>query len=257
MEIVFDKVNFKYSDKYALKNINISLSSKKVYGLIGKSGAGKTTFLQLIDGLIKPSSGNITELSKKDVGFVFQFPEEQFFNNNVLDEISFALKNFNMSIDKVNEVLKIIGLNEDILNKNPKKLSNGEKRMVAIASSIVYNPKVILLDEPTVGLDNNNRKKIINLIKLLRDKYNRMIIIVSHDIDLLYEVCDDFIVLSNGKIVLNDEKNKIYEDMSIIEKYDVPIPNIIKFETKALSKNKRLLHSTCINDLIKEIYRNV
>lgn len=265
MAIKFNNVFFKYdinNKDYTINNFNIELEDNKIYGLIGKSGSGKTTILELIDGLILPTKGsidfdNISNI-KKEIGFIFQFPEEQFFENNVKKEISFALKNFDMSFDKLSKVLKIVGLKEEILNKKLDELSNGERRMVAIASVLVYNPKIIMFDEPTIGLDYNNKKKLIRLIKALKDRYNKTVIIVSHDIDFLYQIIDKLIAIENGKLLCYDEKYNFYNNDKIIKEHNIPIPKILLFE-KLVEKDKniKLLHSTTVNDLIKEVYRNV
>lgn len=268
MAIEFKNVSFKYNDfdkNNIIHNMNIELDDNKIYGLMGKSGSGKTTILELIDGLIKPTSGKILvdyidttkkEIRKK-VGFVFQFPEEQFFEDNVKKELEFALRNFKMSLNKAIEVLKIVGFDESILNKKLSELSSGEKRMIAILSVLVYNPKIILFDEPTIGLDNKNKKKLIKVIKKLKEN-GKTIIIASHDIDLLYELCDNLIVISTGKLILYGETESVVNEIKILNDYDIPIPNIIKFEKLVKDKKQiKLRHSKSINDLIKEVYRNV
>lgn len=269
MAIVLNNVSFKYNPnekRKTISNISIEIKDNEICGIIGKSGSGKTTLLELIDGLIKPNEGQVLiddiDINKdknirKNIGFVFQFPEQQFFEQTVKKEIEFALKNFGMKKDKIKDLLKITGLKEDILNKKLDNLSNGERRMIAIISSIIYNPKIILFDEPTIGLDLKNKKKVISLIKNLKNRYGKTIIIVSHDVDLLYSLVDNLIVLSNGKLVLYGNQFTIYNEKELIEKYEVPVPKIVLFEQLAKTKNIKLMNSSNINDLIKEVYRNV
>jgi len=265
MGIIINNLSHKYDNKISINDLTIEMEDNKIYGLIGESGSGKTTLLELIDGLLKPSSGeiiindttNIKEI-RKDIGFVFQFPEEQFFETTVKKEIEYSLNNFKIKKDKVLDAINLVGLNKEILNKKTKELSNGEKRLVAIASVLVYNPKIILFDEPTIGLDSNNKNKLIWLIKQLKNTYNKTIIISSHDIDLLYDLCDDLIVLNDGKLIMYGDPISIYKEEDILEKYNIDLPSILKFE-KLVNKRKniKLMHTTSINDLIKEIYRNV
>lgn len=270
MGIIFDKVSYKHNKdekKKSINNISIEIFDRNIYGIIGKSGSGKTTFLELIDGLIKPLEGKVliddVDINKdksvrKDIGFVFQFPEEQFFEQSVRKEIEFAAKNYGVEKDKIKDILKLLGLKEDILNKRLNDLSNGERRMVAIASILIYNPKIILFDEPTIGLDYKNKKKIIQLIKNLKNRYGKTILIVSHDIDLLYQISDNLIVLSNGKLILYGDPYSVYNEIDIINKYDITVPKILLFERITRdNKNIKLMHSNNINDLIKEVYRNV
>ena len=266
MEIILNNVSYKhnyYDNKNFFNNINLKIDSNTICGVIGKNGSGKSTLLELIGGINKPTSGSITfnyrdiSLCRRKVGLLYQFPERQFFCAKVKDEIAFACKNYNISISKVKEVIKIVGLKEDILNKNLNDLTSGEKRLVAIASILVYNPTVILFDEPTIGLDSKNKKKIINIIKNLKNRYGKTILIASHEIDLLYELCDNIIVLFNGDIVLYGDPYSVFDEEDIINSSGISIPKVLLFERLAKNKNIKLLRTNNINDLIKEVYRNV
>ena len=266
MEIKLDHVTYKhniYSDDKFFNDISLNIEGNTICGIIGKSGCGKTTLLEILGGLNKPVSGKVlidsfsVERCRKDIGFLFQFPEKQFFEVTVGKEIEFACKNYHIKRRKVLEVIKLVGLNASILDKKIKVLSNGEKRLVALASILVYNPKIILLDEPTIGLDYKNKKKVINIIKNLKNRYEKTIIIVSHEIDLLYELCDNLIVLSDGKIILYGDPESIYNEEKIIKEYDITMPKVLLFENIAREKGIKLLKSKSINDLIKEVYRNV
>lgn len=269
MGIVFEKVTYRHNNKKkkSIDNISIEIFDNQICGIIGKSGSGKTTFLELIDGLIKPLNGKVliddVDINKensvrRNIGFLFQFPEEQFFEQTVKKEIEFSLKNYGIKKVKIKDALKIVGLKEEILNKKLDDLSNGERRMVAILSILIYNPKIILFDEPTIGLDYKNKKKIIQLIKNLKNRYGKTILIVSHDVDLLYQISDNLIVLSNGKLIMYGDPVSVHNETELIDKYDISVPKILLFERLVRDKkNIKLMHSNNINDLIKEVYRNV
>lgn len=269
MGIVLRNVSYKhspYDKEYFFNNINLEIDDNTICGIIGKSGSGKTTLLEIIAGINKPTNGEVLinyidinkEYYRKNIGVVFQFPEEQFFEINVKREIEFAAKNYCIKRSKLKEVLKVVGLEESILTRKLDSLSNGEKRLVAIASILIYNPKIILFDEPTIGLDYKNKKKVINLIKTLKNRYDKTIIVVSHDIDLLYSLCNDLIVLNDGKVILYGDSDSVFNEIDTIKKYDIQVPRILKF-TNYLKDTKdiKLLPCKTINDLIKEVYRNV
>lgn len=269
MGIIIENVTHSYDGiKKSISNINLEMEDNKIYGLVGKNGSGKTTLLELIDGLLKPANGRILiddidtnnnkALIRKKIGFIFQFPEEQFFLKTVKKELEYSLKNFNINKNKAMDALALVGLSKDYFTKEIKELSSGEKRLIAIASVLVYNPQILMFDEPTTGLDNKNKKNLIKLIKMLKNTYNKTIIIVSHDTDLLYELCDDLIVLDDGVLIMYGDPESVYKEEELIKKYDIELPKIIKFEKIVKEKkNIKLMHTRSINDLIKEVYRNV
>lgn len=282
MEIKVNNVCYIYNEftpfaHMALDNINLSLDGDRVIGIIGKSGSGKTTLIEHLNALLIPSEGdieiagfsikkgmklnNINDLRRK-VGLVFQFPEEQFFNPTVREEVSFALKYFKYKGDRVHkqvsEALSMVGLNDSYLEQNVFRLSAGEKRKVAIASMLVFNPKILVLDEPTVGLDYKSKKNIITLIKKLRERYHKTVIIVSHDVDMLNIIADDIIVMDKGKIIMNGPKNEVFNNSSVFEDHNLKLPNIVEFTGKVRKKTGIVLgRYTDIKDLIKDVYRNV
>lgn len=270
MAVVLSNVSFKHNKndkKKIISNISLEIFDKNICGIIGKSGSGKTTLLELIDGLIKPVEGKVLiddidinedKSIRKEIGFVFQFAEQQFFEQTVKKEIEFSAKNYGIKSEKIKDVLKLVGLKEDILNKKLNNLSNGERRMIAIASILIYNPSIILFDEPTIGLDYKNKKIVIQLIKNLKNRFGKTIIIVSHDVDLLYELCDKLIIINDGKLLLYGDAISVYKEIDIINKYNIAIPKIVSFERLARDKkNIKLINRKTVNDLIKEVYRNV
>lgn len=282
MEIKFEHVDFSYqkvncTTKEVLNDLNFCFTSGKIHGLVGKSGSGKTTLLELIDSLVIPTKGKIKigdytiEAGKKlenvndlrfHIGFVFQLPEEQFFNSTVYDELAFGLQYYRYRLDDIqkhiSDALKMVGLDDTYLQKNPFHLSNGEKRKVAIAASLVCNPKILLLDEPTVGLDGKSKDSLIKLLRVLKNRYHKTIIIASHDTDFLHSIIDDVYVLYDQKIVLSGDKYEVFKNVKDLKKYGVKAPRIIEFSNKVLEKKKiKIGYRDEINDLIKDIYRYV
>jgi len=279
MEIRFNNVSFSYNEKLkskkqALTNINLDIKKGKINGIIGRSGSGKTTLVELINALLIPTIGNIKvddfiiEKGKKiininnlrvNIGLIFQFPEEQFFNLKVKEEIKFGMTYFNVKTEEIDkrciDALKMVGLDETYLERETFKLSSGEKRKVAIASILAFNPKVVILDEPTIGLDSLSKKNLISLIRKLKTRYHKTIIIITHDVDLLHQISDYIFVLDNGKVVLEGNKYEVFTNDELTN-YGLVPPKIIEFEKLVQKKkNIKLGHRDDINDLIKDIYR--
>lgn len=282
MEVKFFKVGYIYNketpiENNILKDLDLDFKSGKITAIVGKSGSGKTTVLELINGLIIPTSGyidvgeyrlennvKINDINnmRVKVGVVFQFPEEQFFCKTVKQEIEFGMSYFHYKVDtiekRVIDALKMVGLDESYLNRDPFTLSHGEMRMVAIASILAFNPKILVLDEPTIGLDNESKRNLIRLIKMLKNRYGKTIIIVSHDTNMLLKIADQVSVLEDGKIVLSGNKYEVFSNEKVMKRNDISVPNIIKFSNLVKNKkNIKLGYRDEINDLIKDIYRNV
>lgn len=280
MEVKLENVSFSYQKEHyqkrnILENISFTLVEGTITGLIGKSGSGKTTLLELLDGLLLPNDGIIQvgefvitsntnrfhlDKIRSKVGLLFQYSEEQFFHKTVREELLFRLHLYHYHVEeatkRMQEAMNLVGLSETILEKNPFTLSCGEKRKVAIASVLIYNPKILLFDEPTTGLDSVSKKQFVKLCKILKNRYQKTILIASHDTDFLHMICDDVLILSNGKIVENGSKYEVFEKE--LKKYGVTSPQIISFSKKVLEKkNIRLGYRDDIKDLIKDIYRNV
>lgn len=252
MEVIFRNVSFSYNvgmenEKKALDNINVFLESNLIHGIIGPIGSGKTTMLELMNGITKPTKGEVIvgdyELSntinkfnfnkfRYDVGLVYQFPEKQFFCSTVGEEIAFSSKIFepkNKNIkDRVRKALKMVGLDDSYMKRSPFSLNGGEKRRVAIASVLISNPKLLILDEPTIGLDYNSKKRLMKLLKNLKTRYMKTIIIVTHDVDMLYEIVDDIVALNDGKVIKQGSKIQVFSDVDLLENNKVPVASVIK-----------------------------
>jgi energy-coupling factor transport system ATP-binding protein len=275
MEIKFDKVSYSTNNNKIINDISFNIEDKKITGLIGPSGSGKSTLAMLANGMIIPDSGDILYDNKSyinrkkskinkdcyNIGLVFQFPEDQFFCDTVYKEIAFGLKFQKLDkkevSDRVFETMKLLGIPESIKNNDPFTLSSGEKRLVALACVLVLNPKVLVLDEPNVGLDSYNKFNLIKVIKNINKKKKLTVLVISHDTDFLNAITDKIILINKGTLIECGDKYDLLSNEKLLKKYSIKVPNIINFENYALKKNIRLGYRNDINDLIKDILRNV
>lgn len=282
MEIIFDHVYFDYqkmncTNKLVFKDLNITFTSGKIHGIIGKNGSGKTTMLSLIHALVLPKKGSIKvgdcmissntsfdDISnlRFNIGYSFQLTEEQFFNSTVYDELSFNLHYYNYHLHdikkRISDVLKMVGLDDTYLYRNPFYLSKGEQRKLSLALALVHNPKIILLDEPTRGLDSQSQVDLIKLLRLLKNRYHKTILISSSDTDFLHAVVDNVYVLGKNNIVLVGDKYEIFRQEKYLRRYGIKSPKIIQFSNLVLTKKKiKIGYRDEVNDLIKDIYRYV
>ncbi|MDR2660612.1 MAG: energy-coupling factor ABC transporter ATP-binding protein [Lactobacillaceae bacterium] len=247
MSIEFQNISYQYpNSKKGIFDINISIPSGKTTVIIGKTGSGKSTFLKLLDGLFTPSSGKIVTENKiiiqpkttekqlinyrKMIGFVFQQPQKQLFAATVLEDVEFALRNFNLPIQKAKETLLALNVAEELWNNSVLDLSIGQKRLVALAGVIAYQPKYLIFDEPTSGLDRENSENIFNFIQDNKNQKTTQII-VTHDLDLFTPIADNIIIFDQGKIIANGNYQDVF--YQIINNYDnFPLPTLIKIAKK-------------------------
>lgn len=253
MEIKFNEVTHVYpgpkrnTGVYAIKDVNLEIPAKDEFiSVVGHTGSGKTTLIQHINALLLPTSGSIevfdAKLTKnkrknpplknirKRIGFVFQFPEYQLFSDTVRKDILFAPKIFNIpeeesrkNLDKIAKLLKI----ENILDKSPFNLSGGQMRRVAIAGILVYDPDILVLDEPTRGLDPLGAKEIMDLFSYISTTMHKTIILISHDMDLVYEHSTRIIVMSDAKKVYDGDKKALFSGEKYKE-YSLIKPQILE-----------------------------
>lgn len=245
-----ENLNYVYSEKTpfekaAVKNINISIEENDFIGLIGHTGSGKSTLVQHFNGLMRPSSGtvyfedkdifdknyNLSELRFK-VGLVFQYPEYQLFDETVEKDISFGPRNMGLTEneikERVDEAAQIVGLKSDLLSKSPFDLSGGEKRRAAIAGVIAMRPKVLILDEPTAGLDPLGRDLILDMLKNYRKEHNTTVILVSHSMEDIARVADKAIVMNKGEVFMYDTVENVFSQGEKLQKIGLNIPQVTK-----------------------------
>ncbi len=230
---------------HALKNINADIEGGSITGVIGHTGSGKSTLMQLLNGLEKPTEGRVL-LDGKDiwdepkkisavrfrVGLVMQYPEYQLFEETVAKDIAFGPSNMKLSSEEIEkrvaDAVEIVGLNPSLLEKSPFDLSGGEKRRVAIAGVMAMTPEVLVLDEPAAGLDPVGRSVIFKAITDYRAKTGATILIVSHSMEDMARICDNIIVLSSGKILMSDKTDAVFSQADMLEENGLDIPEISK-----------------------------
>ncbi|MDD2352167.1 MAG: energy-coupling factor transporter ATPase [Candidatus Caldatribacteriota bacterium] len=230
----------------ALKSINLKIKRGEFVGIIGHTGCGKTTLLQMFNGLLEPTEGKVfidgvdihqnkakLKEIRKIVGLTFQYPENQLFEETVFKEIAFGPKNtgikdINQLERRVRKAMKMVEMDYSMYkDKSPFSLSGGEMRRVAIASILAIEPDVIILDEPTASLDPQNRKKLLKLIKDLHISFQKTIILVSHNMEVVAELSQRIIVMENGRIVMDDTPKAIFRDnVERLETIGLSLPQI-------------------------------
>lgn len=246
MSIKIEHLNYTYSDggpfeKKALQDINIEINDGEFIGIIGHTGSGKSTLIQHLNGILKPTMGkviinNINTLQKNlkelrnQVGIVFQYPEHQLFEETVKKDIAFGLINQGLNQKEIDKrvvlSLESVGLNESILEKSPFELSGGQKRRVAIAGVVAMMPKILVLDEPTAGLDPIGRDEIFGYVKKLHKDFNMTIILVSHSMEDIAKLTDRVIVMNQGSVFMDKPSNEVYTNPEALEKIGLSAPQI-------------------------------
>lgn len=231
-------------EKVALNNVNIEINEGEFVALIGHTGSGKSTLIQHMNGLLKPTSGRIivdgeditkqgvklTDIRKK-VGLVFQYPEYQLFEETIEKDIEFGPRNLGLSDEEITKRVKksmeMVGLDYDnYRNKSPFDLSGGQKRRVAIAGVIAMEPKILILDEPTAGLDPKGRDDILNQIKILHDEYKMTIILVSHSMEDVGKLAERIIVMNKGEVALEGSPSKVFKEVETLENIGLAVPQV-------------------------------
>lgn len=238
----------------ALDDVSIEIEDGEFIGIIGHTGSGKSTLVQHLNGLLKPKSGkiyvddieitskgvNLKEVRQK-VGLVFQYPEHQLFEETIYKDVAFGPKNLGLDDDevddKVRQAFKMVGLDyESSKIKSPFDLSGGQRRRVAIAGVLAMDPKVLILDEPTAGLDPRGRDAILNEIKMLHDEYGKTIILVSHSMEDIAKLVDRIIVMNGGKCILTGSPVEVFKESDTLIKVGLGIPQVTALVRKLREK---------------------
>ncbi|EGJ27822.1 energy-coupling factor ABC transporter ATP-binding protein [Streptococcus porcinus] len=252
MAINFQNVSFTYQagtpfEGRALFDINLEIEDSSYTAFIGHTGSGKSTIMQLLNGLLTPTSGIVSvggktitsqsknkdiKLIRKEVGLVFQFPESQLFEETVLKDVAFGPQNFGVSKEDAEklarEKLALVGIAETLFEKNPFELSGGQMRRVAIAGILAMEPSILVLDEPTAGLDPKGRRELMTLFKKLH-KSGMTLVLVTHLMDDVANYADKVYVLEKGKIILSGKPNEIFQRVELLEEKQLGVPKITRF----------------------------
>lgn len=248
MAIIIHELEHRYEDgsageKVALHDVNIKIEQGEMIGLIGHTGSGKSTLIQHLNGLLKPTSGavfydgkdiNDSDFSKKKlrskVGLVFQYPEYQLFESTVIDDVKFGPKNIGMDSLKIDmnpfQALKQVGIGEDLLDVSPLELSGGQKRRVAIAGVLAMEPEVLILDEPTAGLDPSGRDEILDLVAKLHKERNLTVILVSHSMEDVARYVERLIVMNHGTVAFDATPGEVFSHYKELEKIGLMAPQV-------------------------------
>ncbi len=277
MSIIIENLTHIYNPKSpfettALKEISLKINDGEFIGLIGHTGSGKSTLIQHLNGLLKPYSGKIVindlDITSKDtklktvrqkVGLVFQYPEHQLFEETVAKDVIFGPLNLGLSEveaeNRVKEAIEWVGLNYDeIKDRSPFELSGGQRRRVAIAGVVAMRPEVLILDEPTAGLDPKGRDEILAQVKDLHKKYNMTIILVSHSMEDIAKLVDRIIVMHKGTIALTGEPREVFKHVERLEEIGLGVPQITYLMKKLKAAGKPVKEEILtINEAREEI----
>ena len=232
-------------EKKALNNVSLEIGKGEFIGLIGHTGSGKSTLIQLLNGLIKPDCGKIiidgADITDKNtkmrdirfkVGLVMQYPEYQLFEETVLKDISFGPSNMGLNEDEVRQraefAANLVGLPKELLNKSPFDLSGGQKRRVAIAGVLAMEPKVLILDEPTAGLDPAGRDEILFKIKDMHERMALTVILVSHSMEDVARLADRILVMNKGSVEMLDIPENIFRNSQRLTEIGLNVPQVTK-----------------------------
>lgn len=260
MPIRFEHVSHTYStgtpyEYKALKDINLEIEEGKMTAVIGQTGSGKSTLVQHLNALLLPDEGSVYVLDRVikagekpkhlkslrgSVGLVFQFPEYQLFEETVLKDVAFGPKNFGLdetqAEQKAGEALRLVGLSEEYYERSPLELSGGQKRRVAIAGILAMDPKVLVLDEPTAGLDPAGTDSMMSLFSDLNHKHGKTVLMVTHDMENVFTYCDDVVVVKDGQIAVHTDAKTFFKNSDECRKLNILPPALIRM--KDLLKEK-------------------
>lgn len=248
MTILVNELEHIYSrgtayEKKALHNVNLRIENGEMIGLIGHTGSGKSTLIQHLNGLLKPTGGGVyydgADISDKDfslkklrskVGLVFQYPEHQLFESTVIEDVKFGPRNIGMEPLDVDmhafEALRQVGIEEELLDVSPLELSGGQKRRVAIAGVLAMEPEVLILDEPTAGLDPSGRDEILDLVKKLHEERGITVIIVSHSMEDMARYVNRLVVMDKGTIAYDGTPAEVFSHYRELEKLGLMAPQV-------------------------------
>ena len=259
MGIILDNVSYTYQEgtpfaSAALSDVSLTIEDSSYTAIIGHTGSGKSTILQLLNGLLVPTKGSVrvfdtlitsTSVNKqirqirKQVGLVFQFAENQIFEETVLKDVAFGPQNFGVSVEEAEaiarEKLALVGIDESLFERSPFELSGGQMRRVAIAGILAMEPRILVLDEPTAGLDPIGRKELMTLFKKLHQD-GITIVLVTHLMDDVAEFADQVYVMEKGKLVKCGKPSLVFQNVEFMEKIQLGVPKITRFAQRLVDR---------------------
>ncbi len=248
MSIILDNINYTYGEgsgftKHALKDVSLVIEKNEFIGLIGHTGSGKSTLTQLLNGLLKATSGSIyyngediydknfdlIKLRSK-VGLVFQYPEHQLFESTVFKDVCFGPKNLGLSQKECElrafEALELVGFDYDLFYQSPFELSGGQKRRAAIAGVLAMKPEILILDEPTAGLDPKGRDEILDMVQRMHQETQNSVVLVSHSMEDVAKYVDRILVMNQGSLMYDDTPKNVFKNYKTLEKIGLSAPQI-------------------------------
>jgi len=281
MDIIFKEVEHRYQvntpfERIALHDLNLSIQSGTFLAVIGHTGSGKSTIIQHLNALLKPTAGEIQigertikanrkeknlKAIRQQVGVVFQFPEHQLFEETVEKDIAFGPMNYGVSEEeakqKARELIKLVGLPEDLLTRSPFDLSGGQMRRVAIAGILAMNPNVLILDEPTAGLDPRGRQEIMNMIYRLHKEKGLTTILVTHSMEDAAMYADELIVMNKGTIAMKGSPREVFGQHTQLKEYGLDVPESLRFMLKLQEKFQLEASDTVItfSEVVEKVQR--
>lgn len=276
MSIIFNHVSHYYDEDTQLKikaldDVSFKIEDGEFIGLIGHTGSGKSTLVQHMNGLMKPSEGNILvdgcDISDKDyslkelrgkVGLVFQYPEHQLFEATVFEDVCFGPRNLGLEKKDVElrayTALKQVGIEDEYFYQSPFDLSGGQKRRVAIAGVLAMKPQVLILDEPTAGLDPKGRDEILDLVKKLHDEEKITVILVSHSMDDVANYVDRIFVMNAGRLVYDEAPHEVFKHVKELEEVGLAVPQVTYIMHELASAGFGVkTDATTIEEAVKDI----
>ena len=264
MAITFKSLSYIYDEgmpyaHHALKDINLNIEEGKITAIIGKTGSGKSTLVEHLNALLVPSSGSLEiedtiilpgkknkglKALRKKVGLVFQFSEYQLFEETILKDVAFGPKNYGASeqeaIAKAKLALKMVGIDESYYETSPFDLSGGQKRRIAIAGILALEPKIVVLDEPTAGLDPKGRQEMIDLFVKLNKKAGITVILVTHDNEIVYNYADNTVLMADGEVKYSGNTLELFNDKEKVKEFNILEPKILSVKNALNEKGFKI-----------------
>ena len=264
MAITFKSLSYIYDEgmpyaHHALKDINLNIEEGKITAIIGKTGSGKSTLVEHLNALLVPSSGSLEiedtiilpgkknkglKALRKKVGLVFQFSEYQLFEETILKDVAFGPKNYGASeqeaIAKAKLALKMVGIDESYYETSPFDLSGGQKRRIAIAGILALEPKIIVLDEPTAGIDPKGSQEMIDLFVKLNKKAGITVILVTHDNEIVYNYADNTVLMADGEVKYSGNTLELFNDKEKVKKFNILEPKILSVKNALNDKGFKI-----------------